>query len=200
LTQTGVVYSRKVDDNAHTFGVSGRLYKSNVLLYDHQTESLWSQLKRSAVSGPLAGKELQPLPAFRGKWATWRKRHPGTQVLSTETGHTRNYAIDPYEGYYRVGAIMFPVGDVRKDMTAKERVLGIEVGGHSKAYPLQRLAAHKAVLEDTLGEEKLTIQIDSEGAVVGVLNARGEPVPHTFAYWFAWQAFHPETLVYTHSP
>ena len=94
---------------------------------------------------------------------------------------------------------MFPVGDVRKDMAAKERVLGLEVGGQSKAYPLQRLSSTEGVLEDTLGDEKVRIEIDSDGAVVAVLNARGESLPHTFAYWFAWQAFHPQTQVYAHS-
>jgi hypothetical protein len=129
-----VVYSRTVEDTPYTFGVSGRLYKSNVLLYDHQTESLWSQLMEKAISGKLVDKKLTKLSSSRTKWKTWKKKNPDTKVLSTKTGYSRDYGRDPYEGYYRLGTIWFPVGDVRKDLAPKERVLGIDLGGESKAY------------------------------------------------------------------
>ena len=126
------MYSRQIEGQDYTFGVSGRLYKSNVLLYDHQTESLWSQLKQKAISGPLVGKELLKIPSTRTRWQTWLNRNPNTQVLSDNTGYNRNYTIDPYEDYYRVGTIMFPVGEVRRDFAAKEPVLGIEIGNTAK--------------------------------------------------------------------
>jgi hypothetical protein len=81
LTQSGVVYSRKIDGQTLTFGISGRLYKSNVLLYDHQSESLWSQLMNTAVSGPQAGKPLTALPSARVSWKKWKRLHPETMVL-----------------------------------------------------------------------------------------------------------------------
>jgi hypothetical protein len=130
-----VVYSRKIHGRDFTFGVSGRLYKSNVLLYDHQTESLWSQLMRRAIAGPLVGKELRELPSTRTSWKTWRKRNPHTLVLSTDTGYRRNYGMDPYGGYYRAFGVMFPVGDVRTDLSPKEMVLGIELGGEGQGLP-----------------------------------------------------------------
>ena len=134
-----MVYSREIEGQVYTFGVSGRLYKSNVLLYDHQTESLWSQLLELAVSGSLVGKNLTQLPASRTSWKTWKKRNPDTMVLSTETGYRRDYTVDPYEGYHQTGTIWFPVGEVRKDLSVKERVLGIEVKEETKAYPLAQL-------------------------------------------------------------
>ena len=124
-----MVYSSKVDDKVFTFGVSGRLYKSNVLIYDHQTESMWSQLKETAISGPMVGRKLKKISAERTAWKHWLKKHPQTKVLSTDTGYHRDYSIDPYEGYYRALGIMFPVGDVRADLPAKEMVLGIEING-----------------------------------------------------------------------
>lgn len=192
-----MVYSRKVDGKLYTFGVSGRLYKSNVLLYDHQTESLWSQLMEKAVSGALAGQQLNVLPATRVKWASWRKQYPETLVLSTETGYHRDYSIDPYEGYYRIGALMFPVGNVRKDFSPKKKVLGIKINSDSRAYPLDELSARPGIHNDKLGGTDIRIEVDSDGQIVAVVDQDGQPVAHIFAYWFAWQAFHPKTGVYT---
>ena len=93
-------------------------------MYDHQTESLWSHLMDTAIAGPMAGTVLQKLPAKRVRWSTWKKQHPDTRALSTDTGYQRDYGRDPYTGYYLVGSLMFPVGDVRRDLPAKARVLG----------------------------------------------------------------------------
>ena len=194
------MYSRQVGDREYTFGVSGRLYKSNVLLYDHQTESLWSQLMEKAISGPLAGQKLEKIPSTRVSWQTWRKRNTDTLVLSDNTGYDRNYAIDPYKGYYRVAGVMFPVGNVRTDLPAKDRVLGIQINQSTKAYPLKWLQTRPGTHKDQLDGEIIEIQVDSNGEVVSVRNHNGQPIVATFAYWFAWQAFHPTTQVFTSQP
>jgi hypothetical protein len=191
-----VVYSRNVEGQVYTFGVSGRLYKSNVLLYDHQTESLWSQLLEKAISGKMAGKRLRKLPSSRTKWKTWKKRNPDGSVLSTKTGYDRDYNRDPYEGYYRVGTIWFPVGNVRNDLSPKERVLGIELGGEAKAYALDPLRKRPGILKDRVGGVSIQIEVTTEGEVVAIKDQGGKQIPHIFSYWFAWQAFHPKTTVY----
>jgi len=191
-----VVYSSKIDDKVFTFGVSGRLYKSNVLIYDHQTESLWSQLKETAIAGPMVGKKLRKIAAKRTTWKRWLQKHLQTRVLSTDTGYARNYAIDPYEGYYRALGIMFPVGDVRNDLPAKEMVLGIEINGAAKAYALLVLERNTGMIKDEIGENPVQIILSKEGQVVDVLNHQAQTIPAIFAYWFAWQAFHPDTAVY----
>jgi len=190
------VYSRNVSGKVYTFGVSGRLYKSNVLIYDHQTESLWSQLMEKAVAGPLSGTVLDKRPSQRIKWATWKRRHPGTSVLSTDTGYQRDYNIDPYSGYVQLGAVMFPVGRVRNDLPAKARILGLQINGQSRAYPLDAYQFEDNKLRDELGGVSIRIETDPSGQVVGVFDEEGQPVIHLFAYWFAWQAFHPDTTVY----
>lgn len=191
-----MVYSGEIEDKIFTFGVSGRLFKSNVLIYDHQTESLWSQLKETAIAGPMAGKKLKKIPAKRLAWKRWLDMYPMTKVLSTETGFSRDYNVDPYEDYHRVFGIMFPVGDVRKDLSAKEMVLGIELNGVTKAYPLSLLKGKTDILKDTVGENPVQIILSKEGQIEDVLDHRGRTVPVIFAYWFAWQAFHPNTSVY----
>ena len=190
-----MVYSRKVDGTTRTFGISGRLYKSNVLLYDHGTESLWSQLKSQALSGPLAGTMLHQIPSSRVSWEKWTQLNPQTTALSDQTGYDRDYGRDPYEGYYRVGTIWFPVGEVRRDLSPKDRVLGVEIGSDSKAYPLEDLVARDGVVTDRVGDVQLRIRVSGQ-EVVSVKDEQGQPVQHLFAYWFAWQAFHPQTDVY----
>lgn len=180
----------------HTFGVSGRLYKSNVLLYDHQTESLWSQLMEKAIAGPLAGKQLEKIASTRTSWKRWKQRHPHTLVLSTDTGFSRDYSRDPYEGYYRTLGIWFPVGDVRTDLSPKERVLGVEVNGQARAYPLSQLKTKIGMLKGDIGGKTITIEISPDGEVVAVKDQDGATVSPIYSYWFAWQAFHPETTVY----
>ena len=191
-----MVYSGRIDDTVFTFGVSGRLYKSNVLIYDHQTESLWSQLKETAISGPMVGRKLKKISAERTAWKHWLKKHPRTKVLSTDTGYFRDYNIDPYEGYYRALGIMFPVGDVRADLAAKEMVLGVEINGAAKAYPLSLLERKSGMFKDEIGENAIRIILSKEGQVVNVQDHRARTIPVIFAYWFAWQAFHPDTEVY----
>ena len=191
-----MVYSGKVEDKVLTFGVSGRLYKSNVLIYDHQTDSLWSQLKETAIAGPMVGRKLKKIPAARTTWKHWLKSHPQTTVLSTDTGYHRDYNTDPYEGYYRVQGIMFPVGDVRTDLAAKEMVLGVEVNGVAKAYPLSQLAQKSGMLKDEIGKNPVQISLSKEGQVMNVLDHQARTIPVIFAYWFAWQAFYPDTEVY----
>ena len=193
------MHSRKFDDRQLTFGVSGRLYKSNVLMYDHQTESLWSQLMEKAVSGPMVGSDLRVVPSYRTTWRNWKSRFPDTLVLSDDTGFPRNYNLDPYEGYYRVGTIIFPVGEVRRDLAAKTTILGIKINGRTRAYPLEDLKSISGGIRERIGEKTIQIDIDSNGQVAGVTDADGQQVDHLFAYWFAWQAFHPETTVYRKS-
>ncbi len=180
-----------------TFGISGRLYKSNVLLYDHQTDSLWSQLMSKAISGPQVGRELNALPSLRMTWLKWRQQYPHTEVLSIDTGYARNYAMDPYEGYYRVGGLMFPVGAVRTDLSAKARVMGVSIGDQAKAYPLEKLQKQQGRLDDRIAQTSISIEISKEGEIVAVRDASGREIAHMFVYWFAWQAFHPNTEVFS---
>ena len=88
------MYARNVDGRELTFGVSGMLFRANVLMYDHQSESLWLQVKHSAVTGPMTGKKLKILPSTFTTWGKWLKKHPDTEVLTTQTGSGALYQID----------------------------------------------------------------------------------------------------------
>ncbi len=196
LTDSAVVYDRRVSGKTLSFGVSGKLYQSNVLMYDHETESLWSQLGEKAVTGPLTGSRLQAVPAVRTAWADWRSVHPGTLVLSQETGHRREYERDPYAGYRESPEVMFPAGHVDRRLAPKERVFGFRVGDTVKAYALPVLAEEQHV-EDQVGSRRVRIDYaPASGRVTAAILDTKEPLAGVVVYWFAWSAFHPDTALW----
>lgn len=196
LCGTGVAFDARVDGRALSFGVSGLLYNSDVLLYDRQTNSLWSQLLGQAISGPLKGHRLTMLPLTHTTWADWRKAHPATQVLSTNTGSVRPYLRNPYDGYEKTKELMFPVEFRAAGFHPKERVLGIKIDGRSKAYPFVELAKTSGEIADRIGDTTLTIRFDRKAARATAHGADGQQLAAVVAYWFAWYAFNPATAVF----
>lgn len=196
LCGTSVVFDGNVAGQTLSFGVSGLLFQSDVLMYDRQTESLWSQLAFKAVTGPMAGTPLRWLPSQILTWAAWKKKHPGGEVLSTETGFARDYTYNPYAGYEQSPGVWFGVPNNRDDYAAKTWVLGLLVDGQAKAYALDELPPRRQV-RDYLRGVDLELAYDPESRQPTVLNAQsGEPVPFTLSYWFAWQAFYPDTEIW----
>jgi len=200
LCGTGMVFASNVGDSdtALLFGVSGLLYNSDVLLFDRQTESLWSQILGKAVTGPLKGTELPQLPAAHTTWRAWQERHPDTLVLSTDTGFGRDYRRNPYAGYERSRRLYFDVANqAPRDYHPKALVLGVKVDGAQKAYPFEELeASGEAVLKDTVNGKRLRIHWDSASESAEVTDASGERYPSTVGFWFAWYAFYPDTEVF----
>ncbi len=193
------MYSRKIDDRVLTFGVSGMLYQSNVLMYDRQSESLWSQVRREAVAGPLTGTELEILPSTLTTWEKWQKRHPHTQVLSQDTGYARDYSEDPYQSYYESRRGLFSVFKAGPDEEAKELVAGVTVAGAAKAYPLELLRKKKK-LTDRVGDRELVLTFDPATDDLTIADGDGRRVPYISAYWFVWKGIYPETQRYSEPP
>lgn len=198
LCGTGMAFEPPSATMASGFGVSGLLYNSDVLLYDRATQSLWSQILSTAVSGPLKGALLPSVPLSHTSWADWRRRHPGTEVLSADTGFERDYARDPYAGYDRVQQLMFDVQHRDDRYPLKEWVLGLRINGAAKAYPfsvLERAVNPAGTLNDTVGGQPVRIRYDRSHRTAEAFDAQGQPLAGTMAFWFAWVAFHPRTEV-----
>ena len=196
LCGTGVAFDARVEGRALSFGVSGLLYNSDVLLYDRQTNSLWSQLLGQAISGPLKGRRLNMLPLTHTSWADWRKAHPATQVLSTNTGTVRPYMRDPYDGYEKTEDLMFPVQFRAAGFHPKERVLGIKIGERTKAYPFVELGKTSGEIADRIGDTALTIRFDRTALRATAHGSDGQQLAAVVGYWFAWYAFNPGTEVF----
>jgi uncharacterized protein DUF3179 len=196
LCGTGMGFLRKVGNHILTFGVSGLLYQSDVLMYDHQTESLWSQIAMQAVTGKYLGQDLEPIFLEHTTWSAWRKRHPHTFVLSRETGFTRDYSRDPYEAYALTDQLMFPPAIQNDRLSPKAWVLGVEASGKFKAYPFPALEKMGPAFSDSFHGREYVVCWDRQARSAKVVEQQGKPLSSLTAYWFAWYAFHPDTEVF----
>ena len=113
LCYTNQVFERTSGGQVLEFGVSGKLYNSNLLMYDRQTDSYWSQALGEAVVGELTGAQLDIVPFDVIRWDDWRGLHPDTVILTTDTGHSRAYGVDPYERYFASESDHIPGGSSR---------------------------------------------------------------------------------------
>ena len=195
LCGTGMVFDRRVGGKVSTFGVSGLLYRSDLLMYDRGSESLWSQISAEAVAGPLLGQRLRLHRARMDRWGAWRRDHPKTTVLSRETGYRRNYDRSPYGGYTKSRELRFPA-PVDPRYHPKMPTLGLRVPGEgSRAYPASELARAGGSVDERFLGRGVRVFYDSDQQLFSVEAPSDVEVVEGF--WFAWAAFHPKTSVYT---
>jgi hypothetical protein len=135
-----VFNSTIVDDKGKAvileFGTSGKLYNSNLVMYDRATKSLWSQAMAQGIVGKYSGVKLERIPFDVVYWKEWKQLYPESKVLSRDTGSTRPYGADPYGDYYTNGDVLFPVSNKDDRLGLKEIVVGFENNGQYKAYKL----------------------------------------------------------------
>ena len=153
LCYTSQVFERTLGERVVEFGTSGKLYNSNLVMYDRATGTYWSQALGAAIKGELAGQRLGTIPFDVIRWDDWRGIHQDTVVLTTETGHVRAYDVDPYGGYYTDYNIIFPVDNAGASpdaMHPKEVILGFENDNTYKAYR-QVDAEDSGAINDAVG-------------------------------------------------
>ncbi len=198
LCGTGMAFSSQVEGKPLRFGVSGLLYNSDVLLYDLETESLWSQIMGKAVTGTMMGKKLTPLQILHTTWKKWQELHPASLVLSEETGFSRNYGKNPYRNYLTSKALYFKVAHKSPEwLHPKELVLGLAHDNLHKAYPFSELEKFgMGSFKDRLGGMHYTVHWDKASQTAYLRDERGKDIPAVQGFWFAWYAFHPQTEVF----
>ena len=159
------MYSAKINGEATTFGTSGLLYRSNKLMYDRATRSLWISFLGEPVIGPLAdsGINLDYYPVVVTTWEEWSSEHPDTTVLSNETGvysasfYTSEWNPDSIYYEYRADPqTMFPVWERDSVLHAKDEVLAVSRGTSHKAYPVSVLNRER-VVNDVVGGTPVVI-------------------------------------------
>ena len=159
LCNTALAFARpEIDGEVLTFGTSGNLRNSDLVMYDRQTESWWQQFSGEAIVGDLTGTQLQFLPASIKSWEDFQENHPDGQVLSIETGFNRDYGRNPYVGYDDINSSPFLFrGEVDDQLPPMARVVGIlKEEGDSRSYPLARVQEER-VINDRLGEEPIVV-------------------------------------------
>jgi Protein of unknown function (DUF3179) len=127
LCFTNLVFNRTMEDGqVLQFGTSGKLYNSNLVMYDRTSKSLWSQAMAQGIVGKYAGVKLERIPFDVAYWKEWKQLYPESKVFSRDTGSTRPYGADPYGDYYTNGDVLFPVSNKDSRLGLKEIVIGFE--------------------------------------------------------------------------
>lgn len=171
LCGAGILFETKVEGRAAplVFGSSGLLYRSNKLMFDRETKSLWNQFTGEPVVGALAKSDikLKIRPNIITTWADWKAQHPDTKVLSLETGFARNYGSGvTYQAYFASPDLMFPavVGD-ETQVKRKDYIFGIRDVGSAKAWPITAFRS-KPVINDRVGLKDVVLIGDAKTRTV----------------------------------
>ena len=198
LCGSGIAYERFVTvDGERTetrFGTSGKLFNSNLIMYDEETDTYWQQIDGLGIVGDLTGNELVEISIDTVTWRDWKVAHPDSHVLSQDTGMTRSYGRDPYGSYYEDSFLIFPVDNENDIIHPKTQIVGIVVNDVYKAYAKEELDGK---IDDSVGGVEITVEKFDDGRVVVIDVASGEEIVKEEDFWFAWYAFHPETQLYT---
>jgi hypothetical protein len=197
LCGSGAVFMRDLDGQTLTFGNTGALYESCTVFYDSESNSYWWQVNGQSIRGPNIDKKLTLASSVVTTWGEWYKANPNSQVLSVNTGHSRDYLTDPYNDYYALDNSAFPASVKDDRLPAKELVVGIEVNGKYKAYSAKQLAGSK--IEDNFEGQSIEVIANADGksAQVYFVNGSSRTIPpQTTAFWFAWSTANPQTELY----
>lgn len=195
LCGSGIAYERFLDGEAVEFGTSGKLYNSNLVMYDRKTDSYWSQIDGISIVGKKTGTKLKQISIDTVVWRDWKQVHADSEVLSQDTGFRRSYGTDPYGNYYEDSFVLFPVENSDDRIHPKTVVFGVEVDGKFKAYQESDLIENSEI-NDVFNGANLKITRDGAGIVKITNTDTGEEIVKERDFWFAWYAFHPETELY----
>lgn len=196
LCLSGIVFDPVVNSERVEFGTSGKLWNSNLVMYDRKTESLWSQILGEAIVGDVTGAQLKVLPSDMTRFGEFKKTSPDGRVLSRDTGATRFYGQDPYGDYYTTPGTYFPVGKKDDRLSEKDFILGIVINGKAKAY-WPEAVKQKGEIEDQFQGKTIVARYERDIDAVRLFEKKTdgtlERINPFGAFWFSWAASHPDT-------
>ncbi len=178
LCRSGLVFNRSVNGSVLSFGVSGKLLNANLVMYDRQTETYWSQLNGTAIVGPLTPARLEMYPNTITTWGEWRATHPDTRVLSRSTGiyPVSTYSGNPYSNFADSERVGFGVSTVDNRLGAKTIVYGVTIGNSSRAYPEARVKDDDVINDEVNDVPVLLVEDQNTGGIrVFVREVNGSP-------------------------
>lgn len=202
LCLSGVVFDPVVGGERVEFGTSGKLWQSNLVMYDRKTDSYWPQVLGEAVKGEMTGAKLKILPSDIIKFGNWRELNPNGEVLSLDTGTGRSYGIDPYgvRDYYNQHDLLYsPVRAKDNRLLNKEFILGIIVNGKAKAYyppSVQKQGEVKDEFEGKIIIARYDKDLDAVRLFERKSDGSEERINTIASYWFAWVGAYPDTELY----
>lgn len=205
LCDTGIAFESKVGGKETTFGVSGKLYQSCLVMYDRATQTLWAQPWGTGIRGEKTNNNLKRIPMVKTTLGNWKQKYPNTKILSTKTGYSRDYTSSPYSGYATNSQLYFPVRNVETVKGHVKELVTIvweddgtspqnRFGGESIQF-VNSEVWNKKTVTGTLGEKTVqavwdmnfhnvrVYEVDSEGK-------RGKELPTTSSFAFVYSAFY----------
>lgn len=197
LCGSALAFERTVDGVITEFGVSGKLHNSDLVMYDRYEGNLWQQITGEAIVGSAArrNEKLMKVPIITVHWSQWKEEHSDTQVLSRDTGFSRNYDQYPYGTYEENDELLFGVEGLDKSLQIKTVVYGVELGEASKAYP-EDVFNQTPKITDTVGGISVTLERQANGEIIVINTVTSEEIIPIRLFWFAWATFHPDTQLY----
>lgn len=193
LCRTAVVFERIVDGVEVEFGVSGKLWQSNLLMYDRQEkeedESLWSQVAGEAVVGKKTGKKLVYIPSEIRTFGNAKIDFPNLEVLSKDTGSLRDYESDPYEGYYDNDVLFFPTNFKILGLHPKEKIISFR-NDDLNFFIIKKNINKKE--ENFVLENKQKVSIERNGEKIKVY-VDGKKIVFVESFAFSWLSVYPES-------
>lgn len=201
LCLSGFVFDPLVENERVEFGTSGKLWKSNLVMYDRKTDTLWSQILGKAIAGKLAGTKLSILPSDQMRFGVWKEKFPQGKVLSRDTGAARTYGNNPYDGIdYSGGGFSIGISNFSDDRLPRDTlVFGIVVEDKAKAYNLEAIKAAGEV-RDEFSSETFVLRYEKDLDVVRMFkelqDGELERINPFSTFWFSWAAVHPNTQLY----
>lgn len=200
LCLTGFVFDPLVKGERVEFGTSGKLWRSNLVMYDRKTDSLWSQILGEAIVGEMTGTKLKLLSSDQIRFGVWKKAFPQGEVLSRETGAVRFYGTNPYGSYFSVTNLALSLTRSQDDRLPPDAfIYGLVINDRAKAYFLETVK-QKGEVVDNFAETTIILRYDQNLDVVRVfkkLTDNDQQRLNPFSsFWFAWTAAHPETELY----
>lgn len=167
LTGTAIGWDRNVNGSNTTFGVSGKLYNSNLIPFDRNTMSYWSQMGLESVNGELINTEIVTLPVIETTWETWKELYPNSKIMNRNTGFDRNYFTFPYGDYRTNNAnIFFPISPEDNRRPAKERALAVLTDGGNKAYSIREFESDTVFVDIVGGTEIIVVGSQDKNFIV----------------------------------
>ncbi len=185
LCNTALAFNRVHGDRLLSFGVSGMLYNSDLVMYDRQTESLWSQIEGGSIAGFLAGDYLEFVPVTMRPWAEWSASHPDGWVLSRDTGVVRDYGRNPYVGYDEVSSgAWFPLTAEDGRLEPKERIVAFPAASEAVAVVTAAVAELGAIQTTVDGEQVVIVASAGLASALDTAGiAEGRAVSWTTAFY-----------------
>jgi hypothetical protein len=171
LCNTAIAFKRTFNGQVLDFGTTGRLRYSNLIMYDHQTETWWQQATGDAIAGEHTGAQLEFYPASMVSWTDFKELYPNGKVLSRDTGHPRNYGRNPYVGYDDINQAPFLYdGTTPGQLLPMARVLTIDLNNDAAAYPYETLSGTKVINDMVGGEAVVIFWIEGTASALGAGN------------------------------